>query len=178
MRATDQRVWAVAPALFLLASLGAMTPAAAQDGAGQQSPRYQLESSEQGWVRLDTVTGEISRCLETDGRFDCGNAEGELAPHDRQASRLRQRLAELEARVEALERRAADADTNDAPGSSLNGLPSDEELDEAFSLMERFLHRFMGVFRDLDDTYRAPMPDQTPESAPGESPVEPLPEKT
>ena len=39
--------------------------------AGQENGRYQLERGEEGFVRLDTVTGDMTLCRETGSGLAC-----------------------------------------------------------------------------------------------------------
>jgi hypothetical protein len=116
------RTMRLLPFLLLLAP----APALAQEG-----DRYQLERTEDGYVRLDTRTGEMSSCREE------AVEEG--------ADRLRADLEALERRVTALE---------ESKGSG--GLPSDEELDRTLGFMEKFFRTFMGLAREWSEDEPAP----------------------
>lgn len=142
----------------------AALPATAQDA---DKGRYVIERTDNGVIRLDTLTGEVSKCGEVNGQIAC-----KLAADERRA--VNDRIAELEDRVSALEERLASLDENPVvpktvkPVAPKSGdLPSDEELDQVFNMMERFMHRFVDVFKDLDRKM-----DKS------ETPSEPLPEKT
>lgn len=157
------------PAIFVALSAVLMigfntSPATAQDA---DKGRYVLERTENGVIRLDTLTGEVSKCGEVNGQIAC-----KLAVDERRA--VNDRIAELENRVSALEDRIVNLDNSTVDPKSLkplapktNDMPSDEELDQVFNMMERFMHRFIDVFKDLDRKMDKP-----------ESPSEPIPEKT
>ncbi len=102
-----------------------------------ENGRYQLQQTPNGVVRLDTQTGELSYCHEADGTLSCASNEGEDV--------LRQKIETLEARIAALEARLSDKD-----------LPSDEELERGFSIMENFMKRF----KDFADELEGKTPDQ------------------
>tara|TARA_Y100000815_G_scaffold155939_1_gene141661 strand:+ start:609 stop:1076 length:468 start_codon:yes stop_codon:yes gene_type:complete len=131
------------PMLIAGCALGFVTvlPASAQDTTA--SGRYVLEKTDDGLVRLDTLTGELSVCEERSGQVICKLPADERRAVNEHIADLEGRIAALEARVEALE-----AGRNGSGGS--NALPSDEELDEAFNMMEKFIYRFFDVFKDLD----------------------------
>jgi len=140
------------------------SPAAAQDA---DIGRYVFERTENGFIRLDTLTGEVSKCGDVNGQIAC-----KLAADERRA--VNERIGELEDRVSDLEERIVNLDKNTGDSKSVkplapktNELPSDEELDQVFNMMERFMHRFIDVFKDLDRKMEKP-----------ETPSEPLPEKT
>jgi hypothetical protein len=115
--------------------------------ANAQEERFRLERTDDGYVRMDTRTGEMSLCREQDGRLTCtptsDTAEGPS---------LQDRLNDLEKRVEKLEAEAR-------PGA---GLPSEEEFDQTLGMMERFFQRFIGIVKDLDAE------KETPDPAPSE----------
>ncbi len=101
--------------------------------------RYQLQPVEGGVVRLDTATGELTLCKADAGKLACAaNAETPAATASQASD-----MDALKARVEALERRLA----SPAKGSDL---PTDAEVDRSLSIMEKFMRRFMGLARELD----------------------------
>lgn len=116
--------------IFSLLLASAITPAHAQE-----TERFTLEKTEDGYVRLNTETGAMSLCEERSGQLVC-----RMATEDRAA--FEDELAALNARVEALEEKL---------GTGTFGLPSEEDLDRTFGIMERFFKRFMGIMRDLDE---------------------------
>lgn len=125
-------LFALAAGTLMFASPGAQ----AQDGA-----RYQLERSGDGYVRLDTATGEMSFCEETAGRIVCRMAAAERDALIDEIVRLQERMRAVESRLQALE----------APSSApVTSLPSDEEFEKTIGYMERFFRRFMGIVKDLE----------------------------
>lgn len=138
------------PALVLLMSAPAIT----------QEPianRFTLEKTENGFVRMDTLTGEMSICSEKAGQLVC-----RLSADERRA--FEETLSDLSARVTALEQRL---DTV-APPSGMNDIPDEVELDRALGAMEKMMRRFFGMVeelkRDFDDTPATPpepIPDRT-----------------
>jgi hypothetical protein len=115
--------------LFLLSVFAA--PALAEDSA-----RYALEKTANGYVRMDKQTGEISVCAESGGQLVC-----RLAADETSNAALAKRLEVLEQKVAALEGGSA---------KPLHALPSEEEFDKTLSMMERFLRRFMGVVKEFE----------------------------
>jgi len=120
--------------LPLVLALAALAGPAAAEGEG----RYRMEKTEGGFVRLDTVTGEISLCREKDGQIACRMAADERAAFERE-------LELLTMRVEALEKAAMAA-----PADAKPRFPTDEEIDRTMSVMERMMQRFMGIVKNLD----------------------------
>lgn len=137
------------PAVAALATLAAF-PAAAQE-----VERYQLERTEEGYVRLDTVTGRMSICQEDGGQLVCKVAVEERQAYERRFDELHDRLDALDARIAALE--AADPEAE---------LPDEEEFERTMTYMERFFRRFMGIVDDLERDFgeEEPQPEPNPQS--------------
>ncbi|MCO5070879.1 MAG: hypothetical protein M9944_06680 [Rhizobiaceae bacterium] len=111
--------------------------AASVSAVSAQEERYRLERTDNGYVRLDTQTGDMSICEERTGQLVCRAAAEERAAFHNEIDRLNDAIATLEKRVSALEK---------SPASS--GLPSEEEFDRTMSYMERFFRGFMDIVRD------------------------------
>lgn len=124
----------------LLAGIGmmlAVSPAAAQD-----SGRYTLQKSPNGYVRLDKQTGEITLCQDKGGQLACRAAVDERKAMQDEIDRLDGKLDRLERRVSTLEKTGASA--------SASTLPSDADLDRTMNFMERFFRRFMGIVKEFN----------------------------
>ena len=164
-----------APSLAIPSSL--LLALALAGPASAQQERYQLERTEDGYVRLDTQTGEMSRCEENGTELICrpaseANADSrdqrrndakardqieleletpdDAAPAD-EIDRLRDTVEALEQRIEALE-----------AAKPVDVLPTEQEFERTMDYAERFLRRFMGVAKELDDK----KPDSADEPAP------------
>ena len=119
-------------AVLVLFLVSAVTAAAAQEG------RYRFETTEDGYVRFDSGTGDISVCRKTGEELVC-----RMSADERRA--LEDQIDTLQARVEELE--AALAGVEAAPE---DGLPSEAELDRTLGIMEEVFRRFHGMVRDLE----------------------------
>ena len=104
-----------------------MMPAAAQDGS-----RYQLERGEDGFVRLDTYTGQMSLCREVRGDLRCEAADDDLADLREENQRLRDDL-----------RHRGDNASND--------LPSEEEMEEIAGWFEHMMAIMMRTMRNAEE---------------------------
>ena len=102
-------------------------------GAHAQDVRYQLQRTDDGYARINTQTGEVSTCTERGDQLVCRMAADERAALLEEVAALEERLAALEG------------------GRGPTGLPGDDDVDRALSLMERFMRGFVGIVRDLDD---------------------------
>ncbi|RIK83967.1 MAG: hypothetical protein DCC69_13340 [Hyphomicrobiales bacterium] len=137
---------------WTLAGAAAFSALAAMPAAAQDVERYRLERTEGGYVRLDTRTGAMTLCRETDGRLSCAPAAQEREAGS-EVEALRERVNALETRLAALESRAPAA-----------GLPPEEEFERGMSYMERFFRMFMGLVREFEGESTRTAPDRpTPE---------------
>ncbi|MCO6389826.1 hypothetical protein GTW25_02130 [Aliihoeflea aestuarii] len=128
--------------LPLLAGIAAMlaTPALAQE-----TERYRMERTEDGFVRMDTTTGQMSVCQEQSGQLVCRTATDERLAYE-------DRIDDLERRVEALE---------SAQGTAQNALPSEQEFEQSLGYMRRFFQSFFDIVREWENDPRTPQPDRT-----------------
>jgi hypothetical protein len=130
-------------------------PAGAQEVV--RDGRYALVPHNDGFLRLDTATGEVSRCSGDIGRLAC-----RLLPDERMAYETE--IRRLEDRVDILERRMAALEVPPAPRGerpslrpdspeTTDELPSEDEIDRVFSLAERMMRRLFDMARDLREEY-------------------------
>lgn len=138
----------------------AVLAASAPGQAFSQEPianRFTMEKTESGFVRMDTLTGEMSICAEKAGQLVC-----KLAADERRA--FEETLTDLSARVAALEDRLEGL----GPEPGGRDSPDDAELDRALDAMEKMMRRFFGMVDELrkdfgngEDTPVEPAPDRT-----------------
>jgi len=129
----------------LFAVLG--TTALAADNAAPG--RYTLTPSGNGYVRLDTQTGQVSECTGVPSNLVCKSSPDERAALQTEIDRLQKQVDNLKADT------PPEATANQSP--ELN-LPSDKEVDKAFSFMERVVKRFKGLIEEMHKD----SPDSTP----------------
>ena len=128
-------------------------------GASAAEPdRYRLEKTPNGYVRMDTRTGEMSICQEKWGELVCRMAADErTAVHD-EMERLQTELKALDdqlATVKALEDRVTKLE-NSVTAKIEQSLPTEEDFNKTMSYMERFFRSFMGIVRDFEDENSKP----------------------
>ena len=128
---------AVAAAAFGLLSIPALQ--------AEETERYRLEKSEQGYVRMDTQTGEMSICEERTGQLVCKLAADERAAFQDDIDRMQSKLSALEQRIAAIEENPL------MKPQAL--LPSEEDFEKSLTYMERFFRKFMDVMRDVDKDF-------------------------
>lgn len=148
------RTMTAALAGFLLVSPSGL---AAQE-TERDTERFRLEKTDDGYVRMDTRTGAMAICRERSGELVCRPASDQREAGDPESGAgqfeaLRERLTELEARVEALE-----SGREGDPGA----LPSEEEFEQTLGLMERFFRRFMDIVRGLEEDINRDQGTETP----------------
>ena len=136
---------AAATAAILLASPAALAQNADTD------QRYTIERTDDGFIRMDQQTGQMSVCMFAGNQLVCAMAADDRVAYDTDIQALEERVAALEARLGSGE--AADG-----------GLPSEDEFEQTLSYMERFMKRFMGVVEDFakdEPAPQEPLPDRT-----------------
>lgn len=134
-------------------ALAATIPAAV---AQEAETRYTLERTPDGYVRMDTRTGEMSVCTERTGQLVCRLAADERSAWQDEIDRLTRRLDEMEKHLGALE----------GSPTPQTALPSEEQFERSLTFMERFFRRFIDIVKDLEaetDTAKpeAPSPQKT-----------------
>tara|TARA_A100000171_G_scaffold35448_1_gene33988 strand:- start:826 stop:1281 length:456 start_codon:yes stop_codon:yes gene_type:complete len=117
-------------AICTLLVTGALT-AMGNAGTALADNRYTMTETEDGFVRLDNETGKLSHCREKSGGFVCELAADERAAYEAEILALTQRLEKLEGKSPA--ERA--------------GVPTEEEIDEAFGFFESMAKRFARAAR-------------------------------
>jgi tetrahydromethanopterin S-methyltransferase subunit B len=139
--------------LVVPAVLVCMTAASAQ---AEDAGRYRLEKSADGYVRMDTQTGAMSKCQEQNGQLVCRMAADERTAFQDQVDDLQESVKALDARVARLE--------NSLSARLESKLPSEEEFNRTMGYMERFVRGFMGIVKDMnkDEADAAkPLPQKT-----------------
>jgi hypothetical protein len=138
--------------LFILAAvLFVAIPAFAEDVAdgGRGAGRYAIQSSDDGFVRLDTETGAVSHCTRVGDTWHCDAIAEDKAALERQVQTLSRQVETLAAEVGRLGEELAALKA--APTEPQTKLTPDEEreFDKAIGFAERLMRRFFEMVRDL-----------------------------
>jgi hypothetical protein len=115
--------------------------------------RYRLEKTPNGYVRMETRTGEMSICEEKWGELVCKMAADERTAVQDEIERLQTELKALNDRlatVKALEDRVAKLE-NSMTAKIEQSLPTEEDFNKTMSYMERFFRSFMGIVKDFEN---------------------------
>ena len=135
----------------LLAAFAAlMLSAPANAETIQQSGRYTLVVIDDGFIRLDTQSGEIARCTGDPDKLTCRLAADERLAYIGEIERLEERIDALEERMARLEAAGPARRRGREFGRREEyGLPSDEEIDQALTMTDKVFRRFFGLVQDL-----------------------------
>jgi len=120
----------------------ALVSLVAASAFSEETDRYRLEKSTNGYVRMDTQTGAMSICEERSGQLVCKMAADERAAFQDEVDRLQSSVKALDERVVKLE--------NSLSARLESTLPSEEDFNKTMSYMERFLRGFMGIVKDME----------------------------
>ncbi len=124
--------------------------------------QYHVVEIEDGLVRIDRRTGEITECQNSANGWVCRLSADDRLAYEAEINRLDAEVERLENEL-ALAREAGEgADQDVAPmpvpenGTGPDGtlrdrldLPSDEELDAVMETAEEVMRRFFGMVQDL-----------------------------
>lgn len=124
--------------------------------SAHETGRYTLIETDEGVLRLDRERGTLTSCKAKNDAWDCKPVNAPdtetLDPNERQTiARLQQENKELRDQVKELESiQKIDPDKMFKHRGNRNlKLPSDEEIDEALSYMERLIRKFGGTIKRL-----------------------------
>jgi len=113
--------------------------AASQSQAVEITGRYVLEKVEQGFLRLDSVTGVMSLCSAPSGVWECKAVKDEGLDGNEELLRLRAENEQLKTRIAELEK-----------GGAPTKLPSDQEVDRMMDIFGKMFDRFLDFAREMD----------------------------
>ena len=123
---------------------------AAVPAIAQEPERYRMERTEDGFVRMDQSTGQMSVCRERGTELVCRAAVDEREAYHRE-------IGDLETRLDSLEQRIAELEGTSGMRPDA-AVPSEEEFEQTLNHMERFFRRFLGLVREFE---QEPAPDRT-----------------
>lgn len=132
---------AIIPALLWCAAVPAT--------AGQETGRYVLKQTRDGFIRLDTESGSVAHCSQSNGKWHCDSLEKERTDVQQEIARLEQQNSLLKGKITRLEAKLRELSRNNTKPKSKLELPSDEELDQIMGFFEKLVTRFMQFARTL-----------------------------
>ena len=111
-----------------------------------ETGRYVLKDVEGGFIRLDTQSGAVSLCRSLNEQWRCEPvADAEIALQD-EINRLAEENAALQQKLAEL----TGPQGQRSIGPRLE-LPSEEDVDRIFGILERFMRRFIDFARSLNE---------------------------
>jgi len=108
----------------------------------EETDRYRLEKSANGYVRMDTQTGAMSICEERSGQLVCKMAADERAAYQDEIDKLQTSVKALDERVAKLE--------NSLSARLESQLPSEEDFNKTMGYMQQFFRTFKDIVKDMD----------------------------
>jgi hypothetical protein len=145
-------------ALALMMSLAAFAAASAQPSTpDSENGRYSFNPMADGVLRLDTRTGQVSRCSQSDVGWTCNAVPDERSALESEIARLQGENATL--KKELLARGLPLPGGPSPPSAAKPGepelkLPSDAEVDKVISFLEKAWRRLLemgrGVQKDVE----------------------------
>lgn len=148
-----------AASLGLALAMGLATPLAAQDG---KPGRYTMSPTDGGFVRLDTLTGEMSLCRRTGDTWGCEPMDdSDAADRGSELAELRRENERLKAEIERLDDMLGLGDDggakpapNVAPGLRL---PTEKQIEDTLDYFTNIMKKFQERLKDLEQgSERAP----------------------
>jgi hypothetical protein len=113
-----------------------LNPAVAESAdADTSAGRFVLAPTPNGVMRLDTRTGAMSLCTVVNGAPECRAGTDERSAMESEIARLTRENAELKARL------------GNPPSGVTSTPPSEEDVDRALSMMEKFVRRMMQIMK-------------------------------
>lgn len=142
----------------LVLAVSAMIVQSITGAYAAEPDRYRLEKTPDGYVRMDTTTGEMSICAEKAGGLVCRMAADERSATQEEIDRLQSELKALEnrvAQVDALEERVARLE-NSLAAKIEQTLPTEEDFNRTMGYMERFFRSFMSIVKEFEQDKSVP----------------------
>jgi hypothetical protein len=147
----SKTVFAAPLAVLCLLSPGLLPPALAGDAPPDTDHgRYTLNKVADGYLRLDTQTGDVSLCAQKTVGWACQAVADDRAVFEQEIARLRGENGALKKEILANNLPLPAGAANAAPDTSATGdatvtlrLPSDSEVDSAVAYVGRIWHRFV-----------------------------------
>jgi len=115
----------------------------ATDAGDSANGRFVMTPVADGFLRLDTRTGQVSLCTLKAGLAQCRAGADERAALEAEIDRLAKENAALKAQAPK-----ADQDSKAAQNSKSAQDNEDRRFDHAMDRAEKFIRRMMQIFRD------------------------------
>lgn len=108
--------------------------------------RFKMQKIDDGFLRLDAQTGQVSFCREKAGNWTCETVADDRAALEAEIKRLNDRIAALENKRNDPQERFR--------------TPSDQEIEQVMGFFEKMMKRFRGVVENLKKEWEAEAPNK------------------
>ena len=120
--------------------------------------RFTMTPADGGFIRLDTQTGQVSRCARQDQEWTCRSLPDERQALEKEIERLANENAQQKTSIKRLEELAGVGDQppsrdGDRRDPKLQ-LPSEEDVDRALTYVQRMLKKFKDKLKEFEDGER------------------------
>jgi hypothetical protein len=138
-------------ALVLSVNADAQTPS-------KDHGRYTMSPTKDGFLRLDTETGAVALCTQSESGWACNSvadhtntsSSGELSRLEDENRELKDRVKELEANLEANTPPPGSLPPLEGP-SGATQLPTEEQVDQALDYLEHVYQKIRDRIKKLDE---------------------------
>jgi hypothetical protein len=141
----------------MILALALLSLGAASSAAQERQGRYTLSPAENGFVRLDTVTGAMSLCSRKEQAWTCEPMDDKAKALREQVEQLTAENRALRAEIDRLEKAqpgdrdgSGQAFRQERPGNRSFDLPSEQDVDRALDYVERIYKKFRDRLRQLE----------------------------
>lgn len=125
--------------------------------APETSPRYAFSRVDGGFLRFDSVTGQVALCSERSTGWACRAVPDDRAALDSEIARLQGEVTQLKSEIAALRAPAAPLRppaelAPRAEGDAKSGglrLPSDEDIQRARAAIQKLWRQFVDMVADF-----------------------------
>jgi hypothetical protein len=133
-----------------------------KDGAGPEGPpRFSFNRVDGGFLRLDSVSGQVAMCSQRTAGWACQAVPDDRAALDGEIARLQERVTALQAEVAALRAPPAPprppaelAPRAEGDSKSALKLPTDEDLQWARAAIEKVWRQFVDMVAEFQKDLR------------------------
>lgn len=138
------RIECLAVALTVAAGIGLGPVSGAQ--AAETGPRYELrQTGTDQFIRLDTVTGNISACSRATGQWICKSAADDRKAYRDEISRLEQKNRQLELKIATIEKKL-----DSRQDGLVLRLPDEAAIDRMMGYLRSMMEKFIDMARQFD----------------------------
>lgn len=143
----------VTPAIMAIGLAVTALPAAAQGTPPESDGRYSFHKVEDGFLRLDTRTGQVSTCHHRSLGWACETVPDERAALESEIARLQNNNAALKKEMLANGLKLPDPAAPEQPAAKQEQgelkLPSQADVDRVVTFMERVWRRLVEMMNNV-----------------------------